>query len=117
MKQFVNGMLVAFIALQLFAPSISGIGGEENHARAYLREYAGNLAALKSFADEVENSSKSQVALAQKWSELSKQARSDASKLIDEHVAVMLKEGADRKQVAAFIRSSCETWKQIGEAL
>jgi len=83
LKQFANGMLVTFIALQMFAPGISGIGGEDNHARAYIREYASNLAALKSFADEVENSSKSQVALAQEWAELSKQARSDASKLID----------------------------------
>ena len=117
MKQFANGMLVAFIALQLLAPGISGIGGEENHARAYIREYCGNLASLESFADEVENSSKSQVALAQEWAELSKQARADASKLIDEHVSAMLKEGADGKQVAEFIQSSCETWKQIGDAL
>jgi len=117
LKQFANGIVVAFVALQLFAPGISGIGGEEDHARAYIREYAGNLATLKSFADVVENSSRSQVALAQEWAELSTQARSEASQLIDEHVAAMLKDGADRQQIAEFIRHSCETWKRIGEAL
>lgn len=118
MKQFVNGALVCFIALQLFSPSISGGGsGADDLATNYLRDTANGLAELEFFADTIRTSDRSSNDLAKEWAGMAAEVRLKASKPIDAKIVEMLDNGATKEEFAELVRQSCQRWRKIGEAL
>lgn len=119
MKQFANGILVCFIALQLFAPSISGIGGDDD-ATAFVRQYTQGLGdgELEQLASRVESGDMTSMAVAKQFAEITTRKRQDASAAtIDKALVEMSESEFDSQRAADWVRQCSQRWRQIGEAL